>query len=509
VRRQTSALPEDTPGDCQDRPRITAELYRPGDRARVVSVDDPPGAYRTPFRRDYGRLLHSPAFRRLQGKTQLFPSHESDYFRNRLTHSLEVAQVAKSIAIRINATNEFFSAPEMKIDTDLVETAALAHDLGHPPFGHNGEEALDECMAESGGFEGNAQTLRILARLEKRQTLTSNASGKEVIKAGRDNRAGLNLTYRTLASVLKYDRRISELRKDRNSQIGISKGYYFMEANLVQNIKDNVGFDTTISRFQDFKTIECSIMDVADDIAYSTYDLDDSFKAGFLDPVAMLANYEHIISHLVSEIRNRLDRYYPDLPKEQRQYTRADFYSILVELIPGIYDLHELKGLTIERPEDAAAVTGQSARTSKLVASNGYFRHDLTSVLVGKFIDAIEVLPDAEQPWLSRARLQIDMFKRVETLKNFTYQAMIMSPRLKVTAYRGKDMVQAIFDALNKGSGELLMPDDFRDMYRGIESGAEKKRVVCDFIAGMTDRYAIEFYRRLYGTNPETIYSPL
>jgi dGTPase len=129
--------------------------------------------------------------------------------------------------------------------------------------------------------------------------------------------------------------------------------------------------------------------------------------------------------------------------------------------------------------------------------------------LVGKFIDGIEVIFNPAQPWLSRARLQVDMFKRVETLKNFTYQATIMSPRLKVTAYRGKDIVSEIFRALNTGSGELLMPDDFRDIYRGIESGAGKRRVICDFIAGMTDRYAIEFYRRLYGTNPETIYSPL
>ncbi|HEX3521184.1 MAG TPA: hypothetical protein VHT52_03760 [Stellaceae bacterium] len=197
------------------------------------------------------------------------------------------------------------------------------------------------------------------------------------------------------------------------------------------------------------------------------------------------------------------------MPTTQRQYTRKDFYGILVELIPGIYDLHELKGMIIRRPEDAAAITAQSARTSKLVASNGYFRHDLTSDLVGKFIDGIEVIFNPAQPWLSRARLQVDMFKRVETLKNFTYQATIMSPRLKVTAYRGKDIVSEIFRALNTGSGELLMPDDFRDIYRGIESGAGKRRVICDFIAGMTDRYAIEFYRRLYGTNPETIYSPL
>jgi dGTPase len=205
----------------------------------------------------------------------------------------------------------------MKIDADIVETVSLAHNLGHPPFGHNGEEALDDCMANFGGFEGNAQTLRILARLEKRQTLTTDPSGMEVVRAGHDNRVGLNLTYRTLAGVLKYDRRIPELHKDRHSRQGITKGYYFTESELVQNIKANVGFDQHNRHLPDFKTIECSIMDIADDIAYSTYDLDDSFKAGFLNPVSMLANYDNIVALVVSEFRNRLDRFYPDLPNEQ------------------------------------------------------------------------------------------------------------------------------------------------------------------------------------------------
>ena len=130
---------------------------------------------------------------------QLFPSPDSDFFRTRLSHSLEVAQIAKSMAIRINATEAQFK--KHPIDTDIVETAALAHDLGHPPFGHNGEYALDECMANDGGFEGNAQTLRVLTRLEKRQTIGSGAPVENEI----ENRAGLNLTFRTLAAVLKYD----------------------------------------------------------------------------------------------------------------------------------------------------------------------------------------------------------------------------------------------------------------------------------------------------------------
>ena len=221
-------------------------------------------AYRRPARRDYARLIHCPAFRRLQGKTQLFPGVESDFFRNRLTHSLEVAQIAKSIALKLNCDSPYFQ--RHPLDLDLVETAALAHDLGHPPFGHNGEEALDSCMRRAGGFEGNAQTLRILARLEKKKPAA--------IASKVDERVGLDLTCRTLASVLKYDRHIPFERTDD----GVVKGYYDSERELVERIKKAV-LGRRVAPDGTFKTIECGIMDLADDIAYSTYDLEDAFKA--------------------------------------------------------------------------------------------------------------------------------------------------------------------------------------------------------------------------------------
>lgn len=147
-------------------PEILPPLYTQADyqRERLTPKQAP---YRSDFRRDYARILHCPSFRRLQGKTQLFPGIESDFFRNRLTHSLEVAQVAKAIALRLNLEHDYFK--DNPIDVDLIETAALSHDIGHPPFGHTGEKALDDCMKGKGGFEGNAQTLRILARLEKKQ----------------------------------------------------------------------------------------------------------------------------------------------------------------------------------------------------------------------------------------------------------------------------------------------------------------------------------------------------
>ena len=185
-------------------------LYTDNDKKRLKpELASDPASGRTAFRRDFGRLLHSPSFRRLQGKTQLFPGHESDFFRNRLTHSLEVAQVAKGIALHLNASIPCFMKDP--IDTDLVEVAALAHDLGHPPFGHNGEKALDDCMKRSGGFEGNAQTLRLLSVIEKKAYADSTGNNDDpcgIEVDGTDRRLGLNLTFRTLAAVLKYDRPI-------------------------------------------------------------------------------------------------------------------------------------------------------------------------------------------------------------------------------------------------------------------------------------------------------------
>jgi dGTPase len=167
--------------------------YSGSDQERVVPV--PPSRDRTDFRRDYSRLLHSPSFRRLAGKAQLFPGNEDDFFRNRLTHSLEVAHIGKSIASILN--EQVFSQPRSAIDLDLVEFACLAHDIGHPPFGHVGEAALDRCMRELGGFEGNAQTLRIVNCLEKKELRQSGAARRwEPIFGGQDRRVGLNVTYR-------------------------------------------------------------------------------------------------------------------------------------------------------------------------------------------------------------------------------------------------------------------------------------------------------------------------
>ena len=198
--------------------------YRPFDTARRDSHDrqdaiDP----RDPFEVDRARIVHSSAFRRLQGKTQIFGVGEGDFYRTRLTHSMEVAQVGKGLALFLNRQPELVDAP---LSTELVEAACLAHDLGHPPFGHNGEEALQACMQAHGGFEGNAQNLRILTRLEAKR-----------------EGYGLDLTRATLEAVLKYLEPYGARKAARGAgpaaALAVEKCYYDDDADVVAWIRDD------------------------------------------------------------------------------------------------------------------------------------------------------------------------------------------------------------------------------------------------------------------------------
>ncbi len=495
---------------------MAKNLYRKSDEGRVVSqtrltrqLDKE--NYRTPWRRDFARLVHSAAFRRLQGKTQLFPNHESDFFRNRLTHSLEVAQVAKSIAIRINATEPRFRKQEIK--TDIVETAALCHDLGHPPFGHNGEEALDECMKDLGGFEGNAQTLRILAKLEKRQTKKTDRDRPVPVDDSKvDCRAGLNLTYRTLASILKYDHEIPQKTESRKSG-GIQKGYYRTEKGLVADIKRHVLGSDKIPDV--FKTIECAIMDVADDIAYSTYDLEDAFKAQFLSPMKMISASEELLDSIADQVTTGLKKH-PQVPNpSEATFTRQEVLATLLALFSDILSIPDFDDEQSPQKKSGLAVRVERASiasaiydASNSLCENGYLRTEFTSNLVGRFIRGIQTEYDATFPPLSKVYLSLATFKEVEVLKHFSFQSLIMSPMLKVVAHRGKDIVKNIFSAIKEGEGSRLMPADFRNIYDHIDD-TEKDRLICDYIAGMTDKYALEFYGRLNSTEPETIFKPL
>ncbi len=472
-------------------------LYSKSDvtRAKAIVALGTKEPYRTEFRRDFARLVHSPAFRRLQGKLQLFPGHESDFFRNRLTHSLEVAQIAKSIAIKINSTNDYFR--KFPLDLDLVEFAGLAHDLGHPPFGHTGEYALDECMRDSGGFEGNAQTLRILARLEKKEVGGYLAAPGGVERGRGDRRFGLNLTYRALASVLKYDSEIPFIR-DKKSKI--SKGYYQSEARLVSDVKSAV-LRRLDSGLKSFRTIECEIMDIADDIAYSTYDLEDTFKAGFVTPLDFVSGWDW------NSIRRVAEKCSTTIGKKIRP---EKVLEILTRLFADL--LSDTRKIDAYATKNSGAVSiyiaAMGHEISRQVADVGYLRSALTSKLVRESLRGVDVILNQQFPQLSTIKVAPPILLKIAILKHFTFEATILAPRLRVATRRGGDIVKQIFSALIADGGHELLPVDFRANYVRLEKIEDKRRVVCDFIAGMTDRYAIEFYGRLMSERPESIFKP-
>lgn len=458
-------------------------MYVPSDwhRRKPVASTEP---YRTESRRDAARLIHCAAFRRLQGKTQLFPGIESDFFRNRLTHSLEVGQIAKSIAFRLNGTEAFLGPPEMKIDPDLAELAGWCHDLGHPPFGHNGETALDELLREhSGGFEGNAQTLRILGTLEKRDYTGNHPSG---IADEKDTRLGLNLTARTLAAILKYDAVIPRDKADRAKPDNVMKGYYHDDAELVAWIKGSVLAGR--SSMSPFKTVECQIMDLADDIAYSTYDLEDALHAEFLNPLEIIAAPKEVIEAVAGRVAKAMGV----------AFTANDVLDVLKVIFSDI-------GASDE--DDGLAAVIEAHATSRNLASDGYLRVRFTSELIGRYIQAVTFVPDEAVPALSKVELKPAIRAQVEVLKNLSYVRLIMKPRLKLAEYRGKVIVKEMFTTLRDEKG-ILLPDDFRTVHDRLPA-SKRDRVICDFIAGMTDRYASEFHGRLRSESPQSIFKPI
>jgi dGTPase len=457
----------------------TVQLYDEMDFERPAKkLDAQHKEWRTHIKRDYGRIIHSASFRRQQGKTQVFPGHESDFFRNRLTHSLEVAQIAEGIADRLNIVYR----DELRgneIDGRLCAVAGLVHDIGHPPFGHNGERALDEQMLAFGGFEGNAQTLRILSRLDKKVKYTDPVGG--------DDRAGLNLCYRTLASILKYDAVIPETREEGSK---LKKGYYQSEQLLVEDIKEKVLRGKKLPSGEPFKTIECQIMDIADDIAYSVYDLEDSLKAGFLTPAAILASGDKLLETVVKAVSKQL----------AETVTKADilatFFEVFADVTPG------------DEAEDIEPVQYfmQATQASNQYCNDGYVRTEKSSGLVHEFINGVEFELNEEHPALSKVWLRPEVRKTVEILKQYTFNAIIYSSRVKLGEYRGTELVTDIFKALNAEKGYLLMPDDVRERFLDATDEGTKARTICDFVAGMTDRYAVEFWARLRSDGAESMF---
>lgn len=480
-------------------------VYQESDYDREIKdhTSDPKREpYRHPFHVDHARLIHSPSFRRLQGKTQLFPG-ESDFFRNRFSHSLEVAQIAKSIARKINHNHFQDSVHDShKISSDLVEFAALAHDLGHPPFGHNGEMGLNEMMKDVGGFEGNAQTLRILSRIEKK---ISKAHPPVEFEGLDDRRCGLNLCYRSLASILKYDRQLPPSPGGTK----VIKGYYHDDTELVKRIKSAVIGNYEAKKF---KTIECQIMDLADDIAYSTYDFEDSLKAGFtslLDLLSVCWN-ENLLRRIAFKLwkkdqRDEIPFTAAEIPeallpkiKETEARVIAVIFALARRLVPDATELAS----ALPNPPPAnyreLFLMGHANHSAKKLQEDGYLRTRFTSELVHRFIQGVELDYNKECPPLSKIVIDPLIDTEINVLKFYSYETHIESPRLKMVDTRGRELVKEIFDHLVKDEDNQLLPVDWKTKCE-IDKNNEghRRRCICDFIAGMTDKYAIEFHSRL------------
>src|SRR3979411_45232 len=260
------------------------------DRSRGRLFAESPSRTRSPFRRDCDRVIHSTAFRRLKHKTQVFVFHEGDHYRTRLTHSLEVAQIARALARQLG------------LDLDLTETLCLAHDRGHPPFGHAGERALDACLQAHGGFDHNAQTLRIVTALEHRYP----------------DFDGLNLTWESLEGIVKHNGPLTERNgaaagryRSRGVPVGISEYSDFYDLELWS-----------------FASLEAQAAAIADDIAYDAHDIDDGLRAGLftVDDLKIMP----LAAGMIADIAQR----YPELDDDRRGAELVrDLISYLIEAV--------------------------------------------------------------------------------------------------------------------------------------------------------------------------------
>ncbi|UIL26859.1 dNTP triphosphohydrolase [Rhizobium leguminosarum] len=318
-----------------------------------------------------------------------------------------------------------------------------------------------------------------------------------------DIRAGLNLCFRTLAAVLKYD---TEITFERPNAKKPQKGYYASEAKIVADIKHKVLGGKQLPEGVKLKTVECAIMDIADDIAYSVYDLEDSLKAGFLTPASILATDDDLLKRVAEVVTEQL--------KEElgETVTVSQVQATFVALFSDIFAPEETKTSDDNeaRKQDDVANFINAMRASRDLNMDAGKRMKLSSELVHEFINDVELEVNEELPALSKVSLVKGTRIKVEILKQYTYLSTIYSNRVKLGEYRGTELVGDIFDALEKKNGHLLMPDDVRKQVQDAgEDKALKARHICDFVAGMTDRYAVEFWARLRSDAAESMFKPI
>lgn len=387
-----------------------------------------------PFQRDYARIMYSSSFRRLQGKMQLLGIRNDQFFRNRLTHSLEVAQIARSIACAIQ-----YDVSESYV----VEAGALAHDLGNPPFGHAGERFLNEIFAPIGGFEGNAQTLRILTNLEKK----------------RPDFRGLNLTYRTMLSVVKYFNKFDyEKYKsgDKKQKFIYDDDYELLKKFIEEN-------DVKV------RTLDVQIVDIADEIAYAAHDLEDGLR---------------VKAYTIDEI----------LHDYQAEYGDTDCYKKFEEIV--------------------SASKKKAGYGGKQIGSTEYsklFRQELASQLINLALNDIGLVKVDEKMQQKTGTVHTEEIgftkygELIHGLKNIVFKCINHNDEVYHYEREGKKVIQFLCELYKDDI--MYLPPEYRaeeliKQYNDLSDDGEHKlqdRLICDYVSGMMDSYAIFAYEKFSG----------
>lgn len=423
--------------------------------------------YRTPYQRDRARIIHSAAFRRLQSKTQILAIRQNDYSRTRLTHSLEVAQIGSGIVhhLKHNSPDEA-DFQKWLADDALIETICLSHDIGHPPFGHGGEVALNYMMQANGGFEGNAQSLRILGK---------RGSYSEVY--------GMDVTRRTLLGILKYPvlhenvvgaypEKPNNFRQFKASDWTPPKCVYQEEQSLLdwilepfsnadkiafQEIRKNQSSSHSKAKHASFDT---SIMDLADDIAYGVHDLEDAIVLGMVTKDMWLEHLEPKLTALASP------------------YLSKNLNNIRTQLFSRQSHLRK----------EAIGDLVSWFITSCQVVEKQNFEHPLLRFQVG--------LPEGQRQALS-------------LLKQFEMQHIIQRPEVQMLVYKGQQMLLELFETYAADPNRLLPREIANEWRNSQENGENGLRIICDYMASMTDDYASRMYNKLFVPSLGSVFEPM
>ena len=366
-------------------------------------------SFRSPFQRDRDRIIHSSAFRRLKHKTQVFVEHEGDYYRTRLTHTIEVAQVARTIA------------GVLGLNTDLAEAVALAHDLGHTPFGHTGEDAMERLMAPYGGFDHNAQALRIVTRLERHYA----------------DFDGLNLTWETLEGIAKHNGPVTGPNADKKHDGPLP--YALAEVNAQWDL----GLDTHASA-------EAQVAAIADDVAYSHHDLHDGLRSGLFTEDDLME------LPVAGPAFEEVDRTYPGLDRMRRRHEA----------------LRRVFGRMVE---DVIAVAQNRLASAQ-----------------PKSVD------DIRQMGMTVIRFSKPLYQELKAVRSFLFHRMYRAPSVMAVRAEVTQMIDDLFPLFLR-QPELL-PQEWQGDVQAAGDEVGLARVVADYVAGMTDRFAIQEHARLFGT---------